>query len=47
MRFEQAENETGGELRSSDKTELSSMYALLVIQSHQLLERCVLEWKKI
>jgi len=35
------------ELRSSEKTELSSRHALLVGQCFQIWESCVREWRKI
>jgi len=47
MHIGYAENEIGRELRSSEKTELSSRYALLVSQWIQRRESCVREWQKM
>jgi len=37
----------GRELRSSEKTELSSRYVLLVSQCIQMWKVCIREWQKI
>jgi len=42
-----AESEFGRELRCSEKTELSSRYALLLRRCIQMWESCVRKWQKI